>query len=174
MTSILTVCTGNICRSPAAELLLTEYLGPDAVVSSAGTYAMVGYGIPEEMLMCLDVDGIDGRGHSAQQLTADLARQHDIIICMTAAHRSWAVREAPFALKRTFLLTEIAAAAREGAPLEGGLAGVADAVQGFRVELAGRDLADVPDPYRRGQKLYDESYAMIRSAVNDIAAWVRA
>ena len=35
---VLTVCTGNICRSPAVERLLAAALGPDAdvEVSSAG------------------------------------------------------------------------------------------------------------------------------------------
>jgi protein-tyrosine phosphatase len=174
MTSIMTVCTGNICRSPAAELLLKEYLGAEATVSSSGTHGMVGWGIPAEMLMCLDADNIDGRSHKAQQFSAGLARVSDLIICMTAEHRSRAVSEAPFALKRTFLLSEIATAARAGAPLEGGIAGVADAVQNFRVELAGRSLPDVPDPYRRSQRDYDEAYAMIRSAIEDIVGWARA
>ena len=111
VTRILTVCTGNICRSPAAELLLTKVFGPDAVVSSAGTHAMVGHGIPAPMLRCLERDGVDGRGHAARQFTAELASEADLIICMTARHRTWCVGEAPFALERTFLLEEIAAAA---------------------------------------------------------------
>ena len=173
MTSILTVCTGNICRSPAAELLLAREFGAAAEVSSAGTYAMVGHGIPAPMLVCLDEDGIDGRSHHARQLTAALARESDLIICMSAQHRARAVSEAPFALKRTFLLSEIATAARHGAPLVGGLDGVARAVQSYRVELAGMRLEDVPDPYMEPQAVYDSTYAMIRDAVRDIAAWVR-
>ncbi len=40
---ILTVCTGNICRSPLAEGLLRKVLrGLPVEVSSAGTGALVG------------------------------------------------------------------------------------------------------------------------------------
>ena len=36
---IMFVCTGNICRSPMGELLLTRYLsGTTVQVSSAGTH----------------------------------------------------------------------------------------------------------------------------------------
>lgn len=135
---------------------------------------MVGHGIPGPMLRCLDDDSVEGRDHSARQFTATLAREADLIICMTARHRAWCVSEAPFALKRTFLLSELATAARESAPLEGGIAGVAQAVQDFRVELAGRTLDDVPDPYGGPQRDYDDAYTIIRTAVDEIVAWVQA
>ena len=41
--SILTVCTGNVCRSPAVERLLASKLGPTVSVASAGTHALVGH-----------------------------------------------------------------------------------------------------------------------------------
>ncbi|MDX9839346.1 MAG: low molecular weight phosphotyrosine protein phosphatase, partial [Azoarcus sp.] len=43
---ILTVCTGNICRSPLAEFLLRERLGAagkKAEVRSAGIGALIGH-----------------------------------------------------------------------------------------------------------------------------------
>jgi len=134
---------------------------------------MVGHGIPAPMQRCLGADDVDGGGHSARQFTASLARESDLIICMTARHRTWCVSEAPFALKRTFLLSELAIAARESAPLVGGLDGVAQAVQDFRVELAGRTLDDVPDPYGGPQRDYDEAYKIIRTAVDEIVGWVQ-
>ncbi|MBK9697988.1 MAG: hypothetical protein IPO80_11610 [Propionibacteriaceae bacterium] len=41
---VLMVCTGNICRSPAAQLLLGSSLADasDITVASAGTMALVG------------------------------------------------------------------------------------------------------------------------------------
>jgi len=178
VTTIMTVCTGNICRSPAAELLLREYLGDLASVSSTGTHAMRGHGIPAEMLMCLDVDGIDGRGHTSTQFKERDAREADLIITMTARHRAFTVSEAPATLKHTFLLTEIAETARAGAELAGDtpterLANLPDAVRNYRPALAGDVVADVPDPYGRGQARYDEAYAMIKDAIVDIDAWVR-
>lgn len=47
------------------------------------------------------------------------------------------------------------------------------AIQGFRPELAGMVIEDVPDPYRRSQGDYDKAYAIIESACKDISAWVR-
>lgn len=178
MTSIITVCTGNICRSPAAELLLQEYLGGAAAVSSAGTHALVGRGIPAEMLMALDGDGIDGRGHAAQQYSSDLARSFDLVICMTAEHRRWAVSEAPFALRKTFMLTELQEAARRGAALTGSsleerVASVPDAVSSIRPLLAGVSLADVPDPYMRSQAVYDATYATLKSLIGEVVEWVK-
>ena len=47
--SILTVCTGNICRSPLAEGLLRMVLGGlDVTVQSAGTAALVGEPMTEQ------------------------------------------------------------------------------------------------------------------------------
>lgn len=178
MTRIVTVCTGNICRSPAAQLLLAAGLGPDAVVTSAGTHAMTGHGIPASMLICLDEDGIEGRGHRATQFDTEVARSADLVITMTSQHRTHCVSQAPFALRRTFMLEEIAEAARRGAPLAGvtpaeRLAGVAQAVADFRPELAGVALRDVPDPYQRSQDNYDEAYRMIRESIGQIITWVR-
>ena len=50
--SVLTVCTGNICRSPLAELILAASLSdiPDVRVESAGTGALVGHGMPDPAL----------------------------------------------------------------------------------------------------------------------------
>src|SRR5690606_12746543 len=47
--NILTVCTGNICRSPLAEAVLASRLADlDLRVHSAGTQALVGHGMPPE------------------------------------------------------------------------------------------------------------------------------
>ena len=175
---ILTVCTGNICRSPAAALVLQAHLRELARVESAGVAAMVGHGIPAEMLMPLDADGLDGRAHEARQANAEMTAQFDLIVAMAAEHRRALVQDSPANLRRTFLLDELTKAARADAPLEGDspqerLANVPAAIQGFRPELAGMDIADVPDPYRRSQARYDEAYAMITDGVRDIAAWVR-
>ncbi len=178
MTAILTVCTGNICRSPAAELLLQRTLGDLATVSSAGTHALVGHGVPEPMLAELAQDGIDGAAHEGRLLTEPLALAQGLIITMTREHRQRTVQTAPAALRRTFTIAELAAAAGTGAELEGDtpaarLASIPAAVAAHRHILSGYDLADVPDPYRRDQAAYHAAYTMIRGAVAEIGAWVR-
>ncbi|WP_062516255.1 arsenate-mycothiol transferase ArsC [Demequina gelatinilytica] len=178
MPTILTVCTGNICRSPAAELLLADALGNVATVSSAGTHALVGHGIPAEMRAELARDGIDGDPHHARLLTDPVMREADLIVTMTTDHRRLAVSTAPSALKRTFTLAELAAAAGTGATLAGStveerLADVPRAVAAHRHILSGYELDDVPDPYGRDAAAYHESYLLIRGAVAAFTAWVR-
>ncbi|WP_062530159.1 arsenate reductase/protein-tyrosine-phosphatase family protein [Demequina rhizosphaerae] len=179
MAAILTVCTGNICRSPAAELLLVRELGDLATVSSAGTHALVGHGIPEPMVDELAADGIDARTHRGRLLTEPIMRGSDLVIAMTLEHRQLAVQTGPSALKRTFTLAELAASAGTGATLVGDtpaarLADVPRAVAAHRHVLAGYELDDVPDPYRRSQEVYHDAYALIRGAVAEFADWVRA
>jgi len=178
LTAILTVCTGNICRSPAAALLLARALGDLATVSSAGTHALVGAGIPDEMLAELAADDLDGSRHEGRLLTEAILTESDLVITMTADHRQRAVRTGPAALKRTFTLAELAAAAGTGATLEGDtpaerLADIPRAVAAHRHVLASYELDDVPDPYRRDQAVYHEAYGLIRGAVAEIAAWVQ-
>ncbi|MDN4477428.1 low molecular weight phosphatase family protein [Demequina sp. SYSU T00039] len=178
MPTVLTVCTGNICRSPAAELLLQRELGDAITVASAGTHALVGHGIPAPMLTELAADGIDGAAHQGALLTEAVMRDADVIITMTRDHRRLAVQTAPGALKRTFTLAEVAAAAGTGATLTGTtvaerLASLPAAIAAHRHILADFDLSDVPDPYRRSQDAYHESYTMIRGAAREIGAWLR-
>lgn len=165
------MCTGNICRSPAAERLLAHALDDSARVTSAGTFAMVGEGISDPMIRCLERDGIDGGGHIASQFAGADARA-DLVVCMTGRHREWVIAHAGANPGRTFLLSELAATARAGAPLAGGAAGIADAADEFRGSLTKGDRWDVPDPYMRGQAAYDAAYAMIRECVDEIARWV--
>ena len=172
------VCTGNICRSPAAEIALRRRLGDAVTTSSAGTHALVGRGLPEQMAREMAADGLDASTHGARQFTAALAQEADLVIALAAEHRRRAVSEAPATLKKSFLLMELAAMARSGAPLEGvgtaeRVANIGQAVTAYRPQLAALDIADVPDPYGGTDQEYAESFAMIRDAVNDIAAWVR-
>lgn len=177
MTKILVVCTGNICRSPACVLLLRKHLGGVVGISSAGTGAMNGNGIPEPMRDLLSADGLDGSAHRSRHLTPALSRHADIIIAMTAAHRTTIVRAETSAIPKTFLLSEIASAAEGCAPLAGAtrrerLANIPAAIIAFRPELSALTPWDVPDPFGRGPEVYQEAYAMIKLAVLAIDRWV--
>ena len=68
---VLTVCTGNIHRSPAAQYLLAEGFGPHSgiLVASAGTRAVVGAPVSDQMAALLRADGIDPAGFAARRLT---------------------------------------------------------------------------------------------------------
>lgn len=178
MASIVTVCTGNICRSPAAELLIARELDGLATVSSAGTHALIDAPIPAEMLHELEADGVDGTSHRGRLLTEQVMKEADLIITMTREHRQLAVQIAPSALKRTFTLSELAASAGTGAILESTsvedrIRELPSAIAAHRYVLSGFDLDDVPDPYRRSQRAYHDSYTLIRGAVRDLTLWLR-
>jgi len=106
--SILVVCTGNVCRSPAAERLLRRHLGPSVTVESAGTFGLVREPIAAPMAKLLAESGVDIDGFAARRLTAGLTQQADLVLAATRAHRSLVVEECPSAVRRTFTLREFA------------------------------------------------------------------
>jgi len=71
---ILTVCTGNICRSPAAERLLAAGLGDTAQVTSAGTGALPGYPMDAAMVPLVEAAGASTDGFAARQLTPAMVK----------------------------------------------------------------------------------------------------
>jgi protein-tyrosine-phosphatase len=89
---ILTICTGNICRSPMAEKLLQHALAAEGEplnqleVVSAGVAA--GYGDPasENSVAALKKVDLDLRHHKSQPLTTDLIDRAFAIFGMTDSH----------------------------------------------------------------------------------------
>lgn len=103
---ILTVCTGNICRSPAAELLLQKHLDESVTVDSAGTYAMRGYPVHEPMATILEKNGIESDAFVAKQITSKIVQDSNLIVTATFEHRSRVLEESPVALKKAYTLVE--------------------------------------------------------------------
>jgi protein-tyrosine phosphatase len=88
--SVLTVCTGNICRSPFGEHYLRDWLrerGIRADVASAGTHALPGNRSTPEAIAVAARFGLDLAPHRAQEVTPDLAAAADLIVCMSERHR---------------------------------------------------------------------------------------
>ncbi len=90
---ILIVCVGNICRSPMAEGLLRAELsrvGKGGIeVASAGLGAVVGAGADPIAVELMRERGIDVTGHVARQLTGELLRPYELVLCM----EKWQVRD---------------------------------------------------------------------------------
>ena len=83
---ILTVCLGNICRSPAAQGLL-EFAGQaqklDLQVDSAGTAAYhIGKQPDLRSIKTLSGHGIDIRGQAARQVRVEDFNYYDWILAM--------------------------------------------------------------------------------------------
>ncbi|MBW0127497.1 arsenate reductase/protein-tyrosine-phosphatase family protein [Pseudonocardia oceani] len=120
---LLFVCTGNICRSPFAEILTRHLLigrlgGREAAtieVSSAGVSAVPHGRMHDDTRDELSPWGLDrqvaGR-FVARQLRSPMIDQADLILGATPRHRSAVVERNPAGLAKTFGLREFARLAR--------------------------------------------------------------
>ncbi|MDH5314344.1 MAG: low molecular weight phosphatase family protein [Actinomycetota bacterium] len=111
MTSILVVCTGNICRSPIAEGFLRDALvarfGTDApTVSSAGTWGVEGMAATPEAVTTALERGSDIGAHRARRLSLVRPAEADLVLGMAGEHRAALVDE-PGMVDRTFTLKEL-------------------------------------------------------------------
>lgn len=86
MKSILTVCVGNICRSPVAEAILTAHL-PDHTVASAGIGAVVGSDVDPTARAVAEAGGVKVGSHVARQFTREIGEQYDLILVLEAGHK---------------------------------------------------------------------------------------
>src|SRR5690349_18837538 len=110
---ILTVCTGNICRSPFLERALQAELdrswGPGAVeVSSGGTGALAGHPMEPQARALLEANGYAADGFLARHLTSPLVADADLVLTATRAHRGKAMTLHPKAVRYTFTFREFA------------------------------------------------------------------
>src|SRR5687768_5774910 len=88
--NLLFVCTGNTCRSPMAAAIAARELNErgwkHVAVQSAGTGAAEGIGASAETIAVLKEHGIEPLPHISQQLTGDMVRWADLILCMSLSH----------------------------------------------------------------------------------------
>lgn len=103
INSVLVVCVGNICRSPTGERLFKRAL-PDKRVASAGLGALAGYPADRMAAEVAAEHGLSLDGHQAQQLTARLCREYDLILVMEKNHVEQVNRIDPAARGKTMLL----------------------------------------------------------------------
>jgi protein-tyrosine phosphatase len=143
---VVFVCTGNICRSPMAEVVFRWFaesvgLGDRVVSTSAGTGDWhVGEPADPRTTEALARRGYDGSRHRAKQFSyADFDR-NDLVIALDRSHernlRAWARSEADgdkVALLQSF-------------------------------DPGASDVLDVPDPYYAGAEAFDEVLGMIENA----------
>ncbi len=111
MSSILIVCTGNICRSPMAEGLLDHYLRDRGIrsvrVESAGVIALEGSPPVAEIAEAAQERGLDISAHVARRLEREMVGRADLVVAMAAEHREAVRRIDQQAGDRTFTLKEL-------------------------------------------------------------------
>ena len=151
MIEIVTVCTGNICRSPMAEVIVRDKLAEeglaDAVtVTSSGIGGWhVGQKADERARAELAAHGYDGEAHRAQQF-GFAQEQADLIVALDTNHVSELVARGVDEDK-VRLIRSFDPAAEEG--------------------------AGVADPYYGGPEGFAVVREQIESAADGIIAWVR-
>jgi protein-tyrosine phosphatase len=116
LASILIVCTANVCRSPYAEALLTDYAGRSGRsrlrIASAGTRAAAGQSLCPDAAAQLRMAGVGGDSetdHRSKELDLDLVRNAELILVASLEHRSEIAHADAAARRRTFTLKEAAA-----------------------------------------------------------------
>lgn len=182
--TVLTVCTGNICRSPVVERLLADALGPMSGVSveSAGVGAVIGAPVAPLMASRLAAAGVSPDGFSARQVVESMLRDADLLLPLTRRHRSALVELAPAIVRRTFTVREFARLADAvgaqalpaGTPAErlAALVPLAAAQRGVHHPRWEED--DVIDPWGGDDAVYEASWNQLVPAVATIAAVVTA
>lgn len=182
---ILTVCTGNICRSPFLERALQAELdrswGPGAVeVSSGGTGALPGHAMEDQARAHLESQGYAANGFLARDLTQSMVAEADIVLTATRAHRGKVAMLHPKALRYVF-------AFREFADLVSGLedsvvqipsdsarehivrvVALAAGQRGMRAPLSDAE-ADIVDPYRRPPQVFEAMTGQIMGSLPAVA-----
>jgi protein-tyrosine phosphatase len=186
--NILTVCTGNICRSPLAEQLLRKELTElDAAVTSAGTGALVGHPMDDRAAAYSRQLGGDPDGHVGRQLTTDIVRDSDLILVASRRHRSAVVELLPRASRFAFTVREFARLLDTLNPddrsviaaqpdLNSRLAALVD------IAASNRGVAELPvyasdddivDPFRQSDAVYAESVGQLVPAIRSISPVLR-
>lgn len=175
--SVLFVCTGNICRSPAAELLFrARVTGLPITVGSAGTHGLSGHDMDAPSAYAVREYGLDPSHHAARRLTSDMINDADLILTADSDHRSAILRAEPLVFRRTFTMREFARLGAALLPLvedpsseavlRDRVAEVAD--QRGVVEPGESGSDDVGDPLGGGLEVARATVAMIDSATEGV------
>lgn len=157
---VMTVCTGNICRSPMAEIVLRDRfeaagLGDTVVVDSTGVSDEEhGNPVDRRARSVLAEHGYaTGDGHRARQVTRDDVGSRDLVLAMTARHaqslRNLAGRaqaEPDIRMYRSF------DPAADGLP---------------------EHRLDIADPWYGGPEDFEECLAEIEAAADGVVEFVR-
>lgn len=136
--SILTVCAGNLCRSPMAEYLLRSKWerGNESNVTSAGIIANIGRIIDPVTRDVLHSHGLDARNHWARRLDVQNLSRADLVLVMEQYQLRFIHESYPHMRGRVRMLTEWL------------------------------DGQDIEDPYGKPREYYEQAYQIIDSATD--------
>ncbi|MGF6769885.1 protein-tyrosine phosphatase [Paraburkholderia sp. GAS199] len=141
---VLVVCTGNICRSPTAEIVLrAKSKGTQTQIESAGLAAAVRLDMCPIAAEILRENGhidFEEAGHRPRQLDGPMLHRADLVLAMERAQLQWIVTTFPETRGKVFLMSQ----------WNGG--------------------QDIADPYRQSEEMYRHVFALIERAAE---SWSR-
>ncbi len=162
---VLYLCTGNICRSPSAELLSRQLFGDDRVKFRSAGFIADGQRCPQKLVDVLAQRGVDAAHHRSYQVDAASLEEADLVLTMEAAHVQKATVISRECFSKIIPLREVAELMRSG--IFGGLDHFLDDVNRGRDPFRYMETRwDVDDPYGRSSSHY-------RTAVEEISSLVQ-
>ena len=190
---VITVCSGNLCRSPLAAQLLqarTADLAPRLRFRSVGTLARDGDPMHPQAAGWSRYLGGDPSGHRTTYLSSGRLATADLVLGMAREHRRSAVTSVPVLTRRAFTMRELARLAarlsdaelRRGLPTDGTgtdqerLQAVLRAVASTRgAAPPPRDPADddVVDPIGRAASVFELAARQIDDASVQVERVIR-
>lgn len=98
MKRLVFVCSGNICRSPMAAAIASDWLGKresPAAIISCGTLNIMHRSATREAISAMAERNIDISSHRSQGISIGLLRMADSIIVMAPKHERFILDSAP-------------------------------------------------------------------------------
>jgi protein-tyrosine phosphatase len=156
---VIAVCTGNICRSPMAELMLSAAFAEaglaDAVtVDSAGTTAYeAGHPIDPRAARKLTAHSLASDRHIAREWRREWFTERHLILALDVDHYGWLRASAPDdnSLSRIRMLRSFDPTLEDGDPLEQG----------------------IEDPWYGGHADFEAVWDQVQAAVPGIVRYVQ-
>ena len=189
---ILTVCTGNVCRSPVAEQVLRARLVDLRGIielESAGFRALVGDGMPDQAANLSSSLGGNPSGHTARQLTEQQILEANLVLAMSREHRREIVSLVPKASRYTVTIREFARLSADldswdflditalpqrpaSARLDALVALIASR-RGQVEPAASPEDDDIVDPYMQSDERYALSGSQLAPAIDEVHRVIR-
>lgn len=147
MRKILFICTGNICRSPAAESIFKKMIAENFstgnfVVDSAGTFGMHKPTPPEKEMVEVAKSFGYGINGLSKKATMDNLNTSDLIICMDESNFT--------DIKRMISVDQL------------------HKVHRFVEYLEDENLKNIPDPYDNAKSEYEYVFKLIEKGCHTI------